>query len=55
MTYVRIMLAGLMLLGLAACETTPGEDFEYTPADEPPPGPGLFSGEDGVFRITIDD
>jgi hypothetical protein len=25
--------------------------FEYHAADDPPPGPGLFSGSDGTFTI----
>ncbi len=31
------------------------QDFDYSAADEIPPGPGLFSGEDGVFTILRED
>jgi len=27
------------------------QSFEYHAADDPPPGPGLFSGTDGTFTI----
>jgi hypothetical protein len=27
------------------------QSFEYHAADDPPPGPGLFSGPDGTFTI----
>lgn len=37
------------LLGVAACSAA--EPFEYTPASEIPPGPGLLSGADGEFVI----
>lgn len=36
---------------LAACSTAP-EPFEYRSNREMKPGPGLFSGEDGVFQIV---
>lgn len=38
----------LALLLLAACETRPST---YTPVDEIPKRPGLFSGPDGEFVI----
>jgi hypothetical protein len=38
------------LVSLAACG---GQPFEYTAADEIPPGPGLFSGPDGAFTYGI--
>ena len=42
------LLAAAMLL-LAACgQVTP---VAYTETDEIPPGPGLFSGEDGEFTL----
>ncbi len=34
---------------LAGC--VGGQPFDYTPVDEIPPGPGLFSGADGAFTI----
>lgn len=45
------LLAGMiMMLGLGACAV--GKPFEQpTVVDEIPPGPGLFSGEDGEFVI----
>jgi hypothetical protein len=42
------MLAVGAALWLAACAAEP---FDYTPADEIPPGPGLLSGADGEFVI----
>ncbi len=39
-----------MVTALSACTSTP-EPFEYYPATEVRQGPGLFSGEDGVFNI----
>lgn len=36
------------LVSLACCG---GQPFEYTAADEIPPGPGIFSGSDGAFTI----
>ena len=37
-------------LVLGGCATQP-EPFAYTPDNELKKGPGLFSGEDGVFTI----
>lgn len=34
---------------LAGCSGV--EPYSYTPIDEIPPGPGLFSGEDGEFVL----
>lgn len=45
----RHLIAMTLLAGmLAACAAEP---FEYTPADEIPPGPGLISGETGEFEL----
>lgn len=44
------ILVSVLLLG--ACT---GKDYAYEPASETPPGPGLFSGKDGVFTIYGDD
>lgn len=41
----------LALLLLAASCTRQPEPFDYTPVDEVKSGPGLLSGEDGVFTI----
>lgn len=29
-----------------------GKDFQYSDTNDQKPGPGLFSGEDGVFTVT---
>jgi hypothetical protein len=44
----RLALAVGAALWLAACAAEP---FDYIPADEIPPGPGLLSGKDGEFVI----
>ena len=38
------------LLALVGCGGG-SQSFEYHAADDPPPGPGLFSGPDGTFTI----
>ena len=38
------------LLALSGCGGS-SQSFEYHAADDPPPGPGLFSGSDGTFTI----
>jgi len=40
----------VMLLTLVGCGGG-SQSFEYHAADDPPPGPGLFSGSDGTFTI----
>lgn len=45
----RVLAAGALAAALAACSNV--EPMSYTPISEIPPGPGLFSGEDGVFTI----
>lgn len=47
--YAACGIVGLCLF-LGSCATPP-EPFTYTPDNELKPGPGLFSGEDGVFTI----
>ena len=42
------------LLALAGCGGG-SQSFEYHSADDPPPGPGLFSGPDGTFTIYQSD
>jgi hypothetical protein len=39
-----------MVLALTGCGCG-SQSFEYHAADDPPPGPGLFSGTDGTFTI----
>ncbi len=42
----------LTVLGLAACGDKPLHPSKWVnPVDEIPPGPGLFSGDDGEFVI----
>lgn len=44
------MLAVLVLaLALGACAEM--KPLDYTPSGEIPPGPGLFSGKDGEFKV----
>jgi hypothetical protein len=45
-----IVLAAVLLVGLNGCSTSP-KPFEYETHRELKPGPGLFSGEDGYFKI----
>lgn len=42
------------ILSLASCGGG-SQSFEYHAADNPPPGPGLFSGPDGTFTIYQSD
>ncbi len=37
-----------LLLMLFGCG---GKNFDYTDSNDTKPGPGLFSGEDGVFTV----
>ncbi len=45
----RLVLLAVLAAGLAACSGV--QPYSYTPIDEIPPGPGLFSGEDGEFVL----
>ena len=48
-TIVRtVVLAAIVGLVAACAEITP---VPFTPIDDIPPGPGLFTGEDGEFTI----
>ena len=47
--FQKMLAAGALAATLAACSNV--EPMSYTPISEIPPGPGLFSGEDGVFTI----
>ncbi len=40
-----------LLLGLVGCGTVSHQPLEVHQATEMPPGPGLFSGEEGEFVI----
>ncbi len=44
-----------LALGLWAGGCGLHEDIEYTPADEMKPGPGLFSGKSGEWRLLGDE
>jgi hypothetical protein len=44
------LIAVALAFVIGACATAP-EPFEYHPENELKPGPGLLSGEDGVFTI----
>ena len=51
--FTRFMLL-IALLGLSMCYSgcaTAPEPYDYQPANEMKPGPGLFSGKDGVFSL----
>jgi hypothetical protein len=51
MTALRIAVV-LAVIGLAACGGKPLHPSKwFDPVDEIPPGPGLFSGEDGEFVL----
>ena len=47
--FKRILAVGALAGTLAACSNV--EPMSYTPVSEIPPGPGAFSGEDGVFTL----
>lgn len=47
LTVVRIIAVVLVCM-LGSCG---GKDFQYSDSNEEKPGPGLFSGEDGVFTL----
>ena len=42
----------LFLSAFIAAGCSVGKDYTYEPSQESPPGPGLFSGKDGVFTIV---
>lgn len=48
----RLLVLGVvgMWLLLAACATSP-EPFEYKQSNDLKPGPGIFTGEEGVYTI----
>ena len=45
----KLWLAVAILLLTGSCGGS--RSFEYHAADDPAPGPGLFSGQDGTFTI----
>ena len=47
----RYIQAGLLLACLLLIANCGGQSFVYQPAKDHPPGPGLFSGEDGEFKL----
>ena len=51
-SFAKACFAGVLVL-VAGCGIH--EDLEIQPADEIPPGPGLFSGGDGEFTIVQQD
>ena len=44
-----LLLIAVLFLGLGGCSA--GKEYAYNPSSETPPGPGLFSGENGVFTV----
>ena len=48
MTRVMCFIVVLAATSLVACG---GQPLRYTPVDEVPEGPGLFTGEDGEITI----
>jgi len=45
------LLIGVLLLALCACANKGEVTAQNNKPDEIPPGPGVFSGEDGEFVI----
>lgn len=52
MLVLRIVIAAGIFCCLAGCG---GSDFEYSDNRDLKPGPGLFSGDDGVFTLIKKD
>ncbi len=51
----KLLALALLAVGLAACSVgEPLDQATLEESDEIPPGPGLFSGEDGEFVIYRD-
>lgn len=57
MRTLTLLFFAIFLSELSGCSA--GNQYNYEPSSETPPGPGLLSGEDGVFTIyekeTADD
>jgi hypothetical protein len=49
MNTLKLLLVAILMMGLEGCST--GKEYTYEPSSETPPGPGIFSGKDGVFTI----
>ena len=49
MKTLNLLLVAILMMGLEGCST--GKEYTYEPSSETPPGPGIFSGKDGVFTI----
>jgi hypothetical protein len=47
-TFNLCLVVTVLILGSCSVGS---QSFEYHAADDPPPGPGLFSGPDGTFTI----
>lgn len=47
----RSLLIGALLLAVNACSSGREVTAQNNKPDEIPPGPGVFSGEDGAFII----
>jgi len=47
----RIVVLGVLAVWLLAGCATPPEPFEYQQSNELKPGPGIFTGEEGVYTI----
>lgn len=52
MSVLRIVIAASIFFCLSGCG---GSDFEYPDNRDLKPGPGLFSGDDGVFTLIKKD
>ena len=50
-TLRRIVVLGVLAAWLLAGCATPPEPFEYQQSNELKPGPGIFTGEEGVYTI----
>jgi len=50
-TFRRYMLFSVVAVWLMAGCATPPEPFEYQQSNELKPGPGIFTGEEGVYTI----
>jgi hypothetical protein len=44
-----LLLVAIFMLGMEGCSA--GKEYTYEPSSETPSGPGIFSGNDGVFTI----
>ena len=50
-TLQRLIMLGVVAVWLMAGCATPPEPFEYQQSNELKPGPGIFTGEEGVYTI----